>query len=64
MKSIKYRCPKCLEPMRILFVIYYLHYMLSMFTLTLYAFSQPLYRVCANFAQHTGIDSSTIFCNS
>jgi hypothetical protein len=30
--------------------IYYLHYMLYMFTPTLYAFSQPLYDVCADFA--------------
>jgi hypothetical protein len=44
--------------------IYYLHYMLYMFTLTLYAFSQPLYRVCADFSQHIGIDSSTTVCNS
>jgi hypothetical protein len=32
--------------------IYYLRYMLCMFTPTLYAFSQPLYHVCADFAQH------------
>jgi hypothetical protein len=44
--------------------IYYLHYMLYMFTPTLYAFSQPLYQVCADFAQHIGIDSSTTVCNS
>jgi hypothetical protein len=31
--------------MGILFIIYYLHYMLYMFTPTLYAFSQPLYQV-------------------
>jgi hypothetical protein len=40
-------------------IIYYLHYMLYMFTPTLYAFSQPLHHVCADFAQHIGIDSST-----
>jgi hypothetical protein len=51
-------CPKSLDPMGILFMIYYLHYMLYMFTPTLYAFSQPL------FAQHIGIDSSTIICKS
>jgi hypothetical protein len=44
--------------------IYYLHYMLSMFTPTLYAFSQPLYQVWADSAQHIGIDSSTTVCNS
>jgi hypothetical protein len=43
--------------------IYYLLYMLYMFTPTLYAFSQPLYHVCGDFAQHTGIDSSTTVCN-
>jgi hypothetical protein len=32
--------------MGILFIIYYLHYMLYMFTATHYAFSQPLYHVC------------------
>jgi hypothetical protein len=48
--------------MGILFFIYYLHYMLYMFTPTLYAFSQPLYHVCADFSQH--IDSSTTVCNS
>jgi hypothetical protein len=37
--------------------------MLYMFTLTLYAFSQSLYHVCADFAQHIGIDSSTTVCN-
>jgi hypothetical protein len=31
---------------------------------TLHAFSQPLYHVCADFAQHIGIDSSTTVCNS
>jgi hypothetical protein len=41
-----------------------LHYMLYMFTPTLYAFSQPLYHGCADFAQHIGIDSSTTVCNS
>jgi hypothetical protein len=56
-------CPKILEPMGNLF-IYYLHYMLYMFTPTLYAFSQPLYHVCADFAQHIEIDSSTTVCNS
>jgi hypothetical protein len=44
--------------------IYYLHYMLYMFTLTLCAFSQPLCNVCADFAQHIAIDSSTTVCNS
>jgi hypothetical protein len=44
--------------------IYYVHYMLYMFTPTLYAFSQPLYRVCADFAQHIEIDNSTTVCNS
>jgi hypothetical protein len=44
-------------------VIYYLHYMLYVFTPALYAFSQPLYRVCADFAQHIGIDSSTTVYN-
>jgi hypothetical protein len=57
-------CPKSMEPMGILFIFYYLHYMLYMFTPTLCAFSQPLYRVCADFAQHIGIDSSTTVCNS
>jgi hypothetical protein len=38
--------------------------MLHMFTPTLYAFSQPLYHVCADFSQHIGIDSSTTVCNS
>jgi hypothetical protein len=50
--------------MGILFIIYYLQYMLYMFTPTLYAFSQPLNHVCADFAQHIGIDSSTTVCNS
>jgi hypothetical protein len=50
--------------MGILFIIDYLHYMLCMFTLTLYTFSQPLYHVCADFSQHIGIDSSTAVCNS
>jgi hypothetical protein len=50
--------------MGILFIIYYLHYMLYMFTPTLYVFSEPLYHVCADFAQHIGIDSSTGVCNS
>jgi hypothetical protein len=44
--------------------IYYLHYMLYMFTPTLHARSQPLYHVCADFAQHIGIDSSTTVYNS
>jgi hypothetical protein len=44
--------------------IYYLHYMLYKFTPTLYGFSQPLYHVCADFAEHIGIDSSTAGCNS
>jgi hypothetical protein len=38
--------------------------MLYMFTPTLYAFSQPLYHVRADFAQHIGMDSSTTVCNS
>jgi hypothetical protein len=38
--------------------------MLYMFTPTLYAISQQLYHVCADFAQHIGTDSSTIVCNS
>jgi hypothetical protein len=50
--------------MGILFIIYYLHYMLYMFTPTLYAFPQPLCHVCADFDQHIGIDSSTTVCNS
>jgi hypothetical protein len=50
--------------MGILFITYYLHYMLYMFTPTLYAYSQSLYHVCADFAQHIGIDSSTTLCNS
>jgi hypothetical protein len=40
----------------LLFIIY--------ITPTLYAFSQPLYHACADFAQHIGIDSSTTVCNS
>jgi hypothetical protein len=44
--------------------IYYLHYMLYMFTPTLYALSQPLYHVCADLAQHIEIDSSTTVYNS
>jgi hypothetical protein len=44
--------------------IYYLHYMLYMFTPTLYAFSQLLYHVCADFTLHIAIDSSTTVCNS
>jgi hypothetical protein len=56
-------CPKSLEPIGILFIIYCLHYMLYMFR-TLYAFSQPLYHVCADFAPHIGIDSSTTVYNS
>jgi hypothetical protein len=54
-------CPKGLEPMGILFIIYCLHYM---FTPTVYAFSQPFYHVCSDFAQHIGIESSTTVCNS
>jgi hypothetical protein len=50
--------------MGILFIIYYSHYMPYMFTPTLYAFYQPLYHVCADFAEHIGIDSSTTVCNS
>jgi hypothetical protein len=46
------------------YFIYYLHYMLCMFTPTLYGFSQPLYHVCADFSQHIRIDSSTTVCNS
>jgi hypothetical protein len=55
---------KSLEAIGILFIIYYLHYMLYMFTTTLYIFSRPLYHVCADFAQHIGIDSSTRVCIS
>jgi hypothetical protein len=58
------QCPKSLEQMGILFIIYYLHYMPYMFTPTLYAFSQPLYHASADFAQQIGIDSSTTVCNS
>jgi hypothetical protein len=57
-------CPKSLEPIGILFIIYYLHYMLYMFTPILYAFSQPLFHVCEDFSQHIEIDSSTTVCNS
>jgi hypothetical protein len=39
--------------------IYYLHYILYMFTPTLYTFSQPLCHVCADFVQHIGITSNT-----
>jgi hypothetical protein len=39
--------------------IYYLHYMLYIFTPTLYAFSQPRYHVCADFAQHIGVEVNT-----
>jgi hypothetical protein len=49
--------------MEMLFIIYYLHYMLYMFTPTLYAFSQPLYQVCEDFAQDIGINSSITVCN-
>jgi hypothetical protein len=56
-------CSKRREPMEILFIIYYLHYMLYMFAPTFYAFSQPLYHVCADFAQHVGIESSTTVRN-
>jgi hypothetical protein len=45
-------------------IFFYLHYMLYMFTPTLYAFSQPLYHVCADLAQHIEIDISTTVCNS
>jgi hypothetical protein len=34
-----------------------------MLTPTLYSFSQPLYHVYADFAQHIGIDGSTEICN-
>jgi hypothetical protein len=47
----------------VLFIIY-LHYILCMFTPTLYAFYHLLYQVCADFAQHIGIDNSTTVCNS
>jgi hypothetical protein len=50
--------------MGILFVIYYFYYMLCIFTPTIYAFSQLLYHVSADFAQHIGMDSSTTVCNS
>jgi hypothetical protein len=46
------------------FIIYYLHYIVYMFTPTIYAFSRPRYHVCADFAQHIGIDSCTAVCNS
>jgi hypothetical protein len=49
--------------MVILFIIYIIC-MLYMFTPTFYAFSQPLYHICADFAQHIGIDSSKTVCNS
>jgi hypothetical protein len=38
--------------------------MFYMFTLTLYAFSQSLYHVCADFALHIRIDSSRTVSNS
>jgi hypothetical protein len=59
-----YRMSKKPGTIGILFIIYYLYYMLYMFTPTLYAFSQPLYHVYVDFAQHIGIDSSTTVCNS
>jgi hypothetical protein len=64
--SVSAGCPKSVKPMAILFIIYYLLYtcMLYMFTPTHYAFSQPLYHVCADFVQRIGIDSSTTVCNS
>jgi hypothetical protein len=34
-----------------------------MFTVILYTFSQPLYNVCADFAQHIGMDSSSTMCS-
>jgi hypothetical protein len=37
--------------------------MLYMFT-QLYKFSQPLYHICADFAQHMVLNSSTTLCNS
>jgi hypothetical protein len=39
--------------------IYYLNCMLYMFNPTLYSFSRPLYHVCADFAQHIGVDNSS-----
>jgi hypothetical protein len=54
-------CPKSLEPMGILFIIYIV---CSVCSPRLYTFSQPLYHVCVDFAQHIGIDSSTTVCNS
>jgi hypothetical protein len=47
--------------MGILFIIYMI---CSICSPRHYAFSQPLYRVCADFAQHIGIDSSVTVCNS
>jgi hypothetical protein len=38
--------------------------MLYILTPTLYAFSQPLYHVYADFDEHIGIDNTTTVCNS
>jgi hypothetical protein len=50
-----------LEPMGILFIIYII---CSICSPRHYAFSQQLYDVCANFAQHIGMDGSKTVCNS
>jgi hypothetical protein len=47
--------------MGILFIIYII---CSICSPRQYVFSQPLCHVCADFAQHIGIDSSTIVCDS
>jgi hypothetical protein len=44
-------CPKSLEPTGNFICLLFTLYALYMFTPTLYAFSQPLYHVCADFAQ-------------
>jgi hypothetical protein len=65
MYCVVYRCPKSLEPMGILFIIYYLHYMLCMFTPTIYAFSQPFtmfMRILLNLLGSTVAQQSGIFC--
>jgi hypothetical protein len=38
--------------------------MLCMFTPKLCAVFQPLYHVCADFGQNTGMDNGTVVCNS
>jgi hypothetical protein len=59
--AVYHSCPKSLEPMGILFIIYII---CSICSPRHYAFSQPLYRDCADSAQHNAIDSSTTVCNS